>query len=107
MISQAQVHQTLLPWLGVPLLNALEPLTRSGNGALVTVSLQPGARLMTAVCAAYGPGGRLLDAETVALNEGVNRFVYAPRVSGGAKIKVFVVGRDFAPLLPFGELELY
>ncbi len=87
--------------------NALEPLTRSGNGAAVTVSLMPGARLMTAVCAAYDADGRLLDAETVALNEGVNDFVYTPRVSGCAKIKVFVVGGDFAPLLPCRELKLY
>lgn len=43
MISQAQVHQTLLPWLGGPLLNALEPLTGEITGRLNGCSIQRNA----------------------------------------------------------------
>ena len=43
MISQAQVHQTLLPWLGVPLLNALEPLMGEIAGRLNGCSIQRNA----------------------------------------------------------------
>ena len=43
MISQAQVHQALMPWLGSPLLNALEPLTGEITGQLNGCSIQRNA----------------------------------------------------------------
>ena len=43
MISQAQVHQALMPWLGGPLLSALEPLTGEIAGRLNGCSIQRNA----------------------------------------------------------------
>ncbi len=43
MISQAQVRQLLTPWLGGPLLNALEPLTGDIAGRLNGFSIRRGA----------------------------------------------------------------
>ena len=40
MISQAQVKQTLIPWLGAPLLNALEPMTWDITGRLNGYSIR-------------------------------------------------------------------
>ena len=43
MISQAQVRQVLTPWLGGPLLNALEPVTGDIAGRLNGFSIRRGA----------------------------------------------------------------
>ena len=43
MISQAQVRQVLTPWLGGPLLNALEPVTGDIAGRLNGFSIHRGA----------------------------------------------------------------
>ena len=43
MISQAQVRQVLSPWLGNPLLNAMEPLTGDITGRLNGYSIHRGA----------------------------------------------------------------
>lgn len=43
MISQAQVRKTLTPWLGDPLLNALEPLTGDIAGRLNGCSIRRNA----------------------------------------------------------------
>ncbi len=42
MISQAQVRQILTPWLGSPLLNALDPLTADITGRLNGYSIRRG-----------------------------------------------------------------
>ncbi len=85
--------------------NVLEPLVRSGKGVAVSVNLKPGERLMTAVCTVYDVDWRFLDAETIDLNEGTNRFFYTPRVAG-AKIAVFAVNSRYLPLLPCQKLAL-
>lgn len=47
MITQARVRQTLYPWLGGPLLAALEPLTGDIAGRLNGYSIRKGADALT------------------------------------------------------------